>query len=109
MHDRDDVADALHGLANDLPAREANAPKHGDRLCPICAKLMLVENLHGVEIDTCPDHGIWLDHDELRSVMATPRSTGAARRHTLDQIKRAKRDGKVAGALLGVWSLLLPD
>ncbi len=110
MHnDEDDLADALHHLADDLPPRDDAAPRHGDRPCPICGNLMLVENLHGVEIDTCPDHGIWLDHDELHSVMATSRATGTARRHSMEQIKRAKRDGKVSGAVLGFWSLLLPD
>lgn len=110
MHDdRDDLADALHGLADDLPARDADAPVHGQRACPICGQLMLVEQLSAVEIDTCPSHGIWLDHDELASVLSTTtkHAPRPSRRRTIELMRQAKREGKVSGALLGFWSLLL--
>jgi Zn-finger nucleic acid-binding protein len=106
----DDLADALHDLADGLPPRDEGDPQHGDRPCPICGELMLIESFHGVEIDTCPAHGIWLDHAELEAVLAvSARRDPARRQRTLELMKRAKRDGKLTGAFFGYWSLLLPD
>ena len=106
----DDLASALQELAADAPARLAGAPRHGDRPCPICGNLMQVESENGVEIDVCPDHGVWLDRDELAAILSdTVRKRARSRGALLKHIRRAKRDGKIAGAMLGWWSLLLPE
>jgi len=33
--------------------------------CPLCAKALSQEIIHGVTIDVCPEHGVWLDRGEL--------------------------------------------
>jgi Zn-finger nucleic acid-binding protein len=110
-HNRDDLADALSYLADDLPPRDGSAPVHGDRPCPICGQLMLIETVNAIEIDTCPAHGIWLDHEELESIIATaaPQRRPESSQRVAQMMRNAKREGKAAGAMLGVWALLLPD
>jgi Zn-finger nucleic acid-binding protein len=41
----------------------------GTRTCAVCTATMLVEQLEGVEIDRCPDHGIWFDPAELADAL----------------------------------------
>ena len=36
--------------------------------CPICSKEMKHETIHGVEVDECPEHGVWLDRSELLAI-----------------------------------------
>ena len=69
---------------------------------------MQVELENGIEIDLCPHHGVWLDNGELRSILDLARGRSSAQyARTYQAISDAKRDGKIAGALLGFWSLLL--
>lgn len=38
--------------------------------CPKCGGTLHTEMLHGIQVDRCPDcHGIWLDHDEVATLM----------------------------------------
>jgi Zn-finger nucleic acid-binding protein len=76
----------------------------GSRPCPICGRNMQTEPMQGVNVDVCPDHGIWLDNGELSSILASATSSEAIR--SMNAIRDAKRQGKVSGALFGVWSLL---
>lgn len=36
--------------------------------CPICGADMKHNHIHGIEVDECPEHGIWLDKSELLSI-----------------------------------------
>ena len=39
--------------------------------CPKCGADLVTEDLHGVQIDRCPEcHGVWLDAGEVDAVMA---------------------------------------
>lgn len=104
----DELAQALNEMSG-VPVEHvgnAQAVKPGERPCPICGALMNVERFHGVQIDTCPAHGIWLDNGELFSVTSQQSSAFnpvAVRR----RVREAKRQGQISGALLGVWALLL--
>ena len=55
----------------DLFRREAKPPVDDDRRldCPHCNTEMKVEKLHGVHIDWCHEHGVWLDDGELDAIM----------------------------------------
>jgi Zn-finger nucleic acid-binding protein len=55
----------------DLFRREIRPPadRHRRLECPICAQPMKLEVLHGVTIDWCPDHGVWLDTNELDAIL----------------------------------------
>lgn len=75
----------------------------GSRPCPVCGETMVVENKQGVTIDACPAHGIWLDKGELPAII---RKVRRMQRLRSDQdVKRARRDGKMTGALFGWWAL----
>jgi hypothetical protein len=42
----------------------------GQRECPICKKVMSVEELHGITLDVCRNHGVWLDSGELETILS---------------------------------------
>jgi hypothetical protein len=38
--------------------------------CPKCGATLQTEALQGIQVDRCPEcHGIWLDHDEIATLM----------------------------------------
>ena len=76
----------------------------GKRKCPICSEQMHVEVQHGVRIDACEQHGIWLDRGELSNIVSRIRSGQRINRQAA--VRKAKRDGKISGAYFGVWSLM---
>ena len=45
----------------------AGAP--GSRRCPACASALTVEQLEGVTVDRCADHGVWFDPAELEEAL----------------------------------------
>ena len=83
----------------------------GRRCCPICGKAMGTEtypcgdSFNGVQIDVCEEHGVWLDRGELPKIIAGTKSV--ARRARVEAVRKAKREGKTAGYILGAWSFLL--
>ena len=76
----------------------------GQRPCPICGENMVVEFEHGVHVDVCNQHGIWLDRGELRSIASLIRSGERISRSRA--VKEARRNGKLSGTVFGVWSLM---
>jgi Zn-finger nucleic acid-binding protein/ribosomal protein L40E len=75
------------GLASPLakPATETTRPFESTVRyvpCPHCRVRMSRQNylrVSGVIVDTCPEHGIWLDRDELRRVAAFLQQGGVLR------------------------------
>lgn len=106
MSDYDgDIADALEMLADGHdPKTHTSEPTHGDKPCPVCGEMMQIDDEYGVTIDTCPEHGVWLDAGELHRITSELRR--GHRKSRREAIRRAKRDGKTAGMLLGGWSLM---
>lgn len=39
--------------------------------CPVCQAAMERRTVHGVDVDTCPEHGTWYDRAELRRILET--------------------------------------
>lgn len=76
----------------------------GQRPCPICQQRMVAESEVGFVVDVCPQHGVWLDAGELPAMLGRIRSGERINRE--QAIRRAKRDGKMSGVMLGSWSLL---
>ena len=76
-----------------------------DKPCPICGKHMAVEDFNGVTIDACQNHGVWLDRGELPAIAS--RVGSRQRIRAVDAIRKARLDGKISGAMLGAWSLML--
>jgi Zn-finger nucleic acid-binding protein len=62
-------ADASWTLA-DLFRREQRPRVDRTRAlpCPVCRSTMQVVDLHGVGIDWCTEHGVWLDAGELDAI-----------------------------------------
>ena len=58
--------------------------------CPVCSKLMNRVNFgarSGVVVDTCKDHGIWLDGGELRRLMEWRKAGGQLYHEQVEQDK----------------------
>ena len=101
-----DTLDFLSDLEREqekLSSNDAIVPS-GERECPICKRVMRVEMESGIHVDVCNDHGIWLDRGELPSILSSIRS--GQRINRAQAIRKAKRDGKLSGAMFGVWSLM---
>jgi Zn-finger nucleic acid-binding protein len=77
----------------------------GQRPCPICGKLMKTEGQFGVGIDACPEHGVWLDRGELEMIVRSAKAVPESIRWQV--IEKARRDGKMKGALFGWWAFLV--
>ncbi len=67
---------------------------------------MLGNVTHGVEVDVCKEHGVWLDKGELEKIMASMRDIYRA--GLADRAKQGQERGRLEGIFLGWWSLLLP-
>jgi len=55
----------------------------GARACPACAKSLVVEELAGVTVDRCADHGTWFDPTELEDTPAHAAEPKHGLRHWL--------------------------
>ena len=71
------------------------------RPCPACAKLMNRSNyarVSGVIVDTCRDHGLWFDRDELGRVLAFIQGGGLqkAARHEQAEMQQERERLKEA-------------
>ncbi|TVR43787.1 MAG: hypothetical protein EA402_08745 [Planctomycetota bacterium] len=76
----------------------------GERLCPICGKMMIEECRYGVTVDVCADHGIWLDNGELDKILRNRQGRMSATKRR--QVRQARQEGRREGARFGWWSLL---
>jgi Zn-finger nucleic acid-binding protein len=70
--------ETLEGLVLDMSGSAWSVPPpegpSGARKCPVCEKLMLVEDIERVLIDRCASHGLWFDAKEL--AVALERASG---------------------------------
>ena len=74
----------------------------GERKCPICQKKMHAEVREGVSLDTCRQHGIWLDFGELEGIISRIRRGEELRRNlaikrAIEDDRRRRGPGHVAG------------
>lgn len=64
---------ALRGMIEDITGRPWELPEAagtiGARACPLCGVKMIAEDVEGVPIDRCADHGVWFDARELAAVL----------------------------------------
>jgi len=83
---------------------ETNVPRAGTpagpndgfyRQCPECDKLMNRRNFgrrSGVVIDTCKDHGMWFDAQELSGILRWIRAGGETRAHEREADEERHRE-----------------
>jgi Zn-finger nucleic acid-binding protein len=83
--------------------------KEGERPCPICKKKMATQICQESMVDVCAEHGIWLDNNELESILKVKKRARSKRQHRLNRqmVTRAKKNGRLEGAMLGHWALFL--
>ncbi|HET6441645.1 MAG TPA: zf-TFIIB domain-containing protein [Phycisphaerae bacterium] len=90
--DANRIAQALLSLNRRIapakpPADPITAP--GERPCPVCGEVMIMTSLHGVPVDFCLGHGLWLDQGKLDRLLSVSRP--GARRPSMATSVRAKR------------------
>ena len=73
----------------------------GERECPICKVKMAVEDREGVTLDTCPQHGVWLDFGELEAIVSRLRRGEKLRRNLA--IRRAIEDDRIERGYGRTW------
>jgi len=106
-----------------LPEPQAQPPAQGTldfsyRPCPTCERLMNRTNyarVSGVIVDTCRDHGLWFDQDELRRVLAFIENGGqkralqheqAALQAERDRLRQALAEVRSAEGPIGLGAIL---
>lgn len=77
-----------------------------NRKCPVCEAPMRQEIKFNVVIDTCDEHGVWLDNGELEKMLLNIDRIRSQMKQREDEIGEAEKRGKIQGALGGFWSLL---
>jgi Zn-finger nucleic acid-binding protein len=65
---------------------------------------MVVERQHGVAVDVCRAHGVWLDLGELPALVQRVKS--GARVGMASALADAREEGMIGEALLGLWSFV---
>lgn len=60
-----------HSFWEDLFRDQAKPPRRDGRVlnCPICSTVMETMPYHGVIIDWCRVHGVWLDSGEMEAIL----------------------------------------
>ncbi|WP_005037012.1 zf-TFIIB domain-containing protein [Holophaga foetida] len=89
-------------------APSAPLPPHTNavryRKCPVCARFMNRVNyarISGVILDSCRDHGLWFDRDELRQVLVFVDGGGLEKARERERLKLEEdlRQKKAAASL----------
>jgi Zn-finger nucleic acid-binding protein len=99
----EDIAEALRA-APLLSRRGAQDDIAGERPCPVCKRLMVVERNQGVAVDVCREHGVWFDLGELPTLLARVRA--GSRVGLATELAESRKSGKISGILFGLWSLM---
>lgn len=103
---RGEILGALPGEAGKGPVFETTVRY---RPCPTCGKFMNRINyarISGVVLDTCKEHGLWFDRDELRRVLAFIEKGGLdkARVKQIQDLEDRKRLATIAPPAPADWS-----
>ena len=89
----DTTLEFLQSLERDnTPSPNDELVSPGERECPICKQKMTPEVREGVSLDTCRQHGVWLDFGELDGIISRIRRGEDLRRNLA--IKRAIEDDR---------------
>jgi Zn-finger nucleic acid-binding protein len=83
-----DMLDVLRELAaRDVAPVDIQAPYP----CRVCRHTMRRENIEGITIDRCDEHGLWFDHNELLQVLNRSTPPGIAfNKQTKEQREKAQ-------------------
>lgn len=84
-------------------ANNADLVSQADRPCPVCDARMKIESSNTVIINCCPDHGSWIDGNELEGMVG--RARHRSRLKTRRNARRAQRDGVIDANLFGLFAL----
>jgi Zn-finger nucleic acid-binding protein len=74
--------EALEALVGEMAGRPWQLPppegSPGRRRCPACAAALGVEQIEGVTVDRCAEHGVWFDPTELEAALQHAAGVDAA-------------------------------
>jgi len=109
--ERGEVLGALPGAAGKAEVHEGNIRY---RPCPDCGNLMNRSNygrISGVILDSCREHGLWFDRDELHRVLAFIEAGGLdrSRERQIQELEDKKRLVAVTPPLPTEWSSVQGD
>ncbi len=96
------------GTSDSGKAAHVDEIRQGKLPCPMCGQAMRIERKQRIEVDVCPDHGVWLDKGELEEIARAVRDRTQTFQRSLRRVAvaKAKRDGRFVAAQFGFWSLL---
>lgn len=94
--DREERGTVLGALQGDQAKGVSTLETVHYRHCPECGRMMNRTNygrISGVILDTCKDHGLWFDKDELRRVLEFIQKGGLdkVREHQIRELEDQKR------------------
>lgn len=81
----------LARMADSVPAMQPAEAAPAPRECPECRSVLVTENLAGVDIDVCNEHGTWFDRHELQHVAVALLAEYGVARRVLDAEAERKR------------------
>jgi Zn-finger nucleic acid-binding protein len=103
--DREERGTVLGALPGDQAKGLITPEKVHYRPCPECGRMMNRTNyarISGVILDTCKDHGLWFDKDELRRVLEFIQKGGLdkVRERQLKDLEDKQRSDRASRAMM---------
>ena len=71
-----------------------NLVAEGERPCPICGDKMKTQTEFDVIVDVCPQHGVWLDKNELGRILESYKGSAVQTARLRSEYERGKRTGR---------------
>lgn len=99
--DREERGSVLGALPGATPSAALEGQAVRYRPCPACARLMNRTNYartSGVILDTCKDHGVWFDRDELRRVLEFIEAGGLDKARAKEKLMLEERRRELTSA-----------
>ncbi|BDU76646.1 zf-TFIIB domain-containing protein [Mesoterricola sediminis] len=99
--DREERGSVLGALPGASPQGGLDGAAVSYRPCPACGQLMNRTNYarsSGVIIDTCRNHGVWFDRDELRRVLEFVEAGGLDRARAKEKLMLEERRRELTSA-----------
>ncbi len=102
----DETLEFLQSLEATCTSSNDQLVPPGERECPICKEKMNAEVVEGVTLDSCQQHGVWLDFGELEAI--TTRIRRGQRINRAYAVKRAREEGlRTNNAMAGLLAMSL--
>ena len=71
-----------------------NLVPEGERPCPICGGKMKTQTEFDVIVDVCPQHGVWLDKNELGRILENYKGSAVQTARLRNEFEKGQRAGR---------------